>query len=60
VTAARTLVIATGVATTAPNNSSFIFSHRPCCVRRDGTLPNTCGTLLEPAACGADPTCAAM
>jgi hypothetical protein len=41
----------------APHNSSFIFSHRPCCVRQDGTLPNTCGTLLKMADCTADATC---
>jgi len=50
----------------APHNSSFIFSHRPCCVRTDGTLPNTCGDLLKKADCelvesctwvGSDPAC---
>lgn len=41
----------------APQNSSFIFSHRPCCVRRDGELPNTCGSILKMAACSADPVC---
>ncbi len=41
----------------APTNSSFIFSHRPCCVRADGILPNTCGGILAQPACGADPTC---
>jgi len=41
----------------APNNSSFIFSHRPCCVRRDGALPNTCGDLLKQPLCTADPKC---
>ncbi|MGE0521394.1 MAG: hypothetical protein AB7P78_20670, partial [Candidatus Binatia bacterium] len=41
----------------APHNSSFIFSHRPCCVRADGALPNTCGRILEQTACAADPVC---
>ena len=41
----------------APHNSSFIFSHRPCCVRADGALPNTCGNVLQQPACAADPTC---
>ena len=41
----------------APQNSSFIFSHRPCCVRKDGFLPNVCGTQLEQAACDANAAC---
>ena len=41
----------------APHNSSFIFSHRPCCVRKDGTLPNTCGAILAMADCSATATC---
>lgn len=41
----------------APHNSSFIFSHRPCCVRADGALPNTCGRILGQTACAADPVC---
>ncbi|MEO8600936.1 MAG: hypothetical protein ABI629_00015 [bacterium] len=41
----------------AANNSSFIFSHRPCCVRRDGTLPNTCGDILAQPACTVDASC---
>ncbi len=41
----------------APQNSSFIFSHRPCCVRRDGFLPNECGVLLEQPDCDANAAC---
>jgi hypothetical protein len=41
----------------AGHNSSFIFTHRPCCVRSDGTLPNTCGTLLHQDVCNANRTC---
>lgn len=41
----------------APQNSSFIFSHRPCCVRKDGFLPNECGVLLDEGACGDDAAC---
>lgn len=43
--------------TYAGQNSSFIFSHRPCCVRADGFLPNVCGGLTERAACEARQTC---
>ena len=41
----------------AGHNSSFIFTHRPCCVRSDGTLPNTCGTLLHKDVCEVSPNC---
>ncbi len=41
----------------AHQNSSFVFTHRPCCVRKDGTLPNTCGPILQTASCTAHPTC---
>jgi hypothetical protein len=52
--------------TFAGQNSSFIFSHRPCCVRKDGFLPNVCGVLLDQSDCddsaactwvSADPAC---
>lgn len=43
--------------TFAPQNSSFIFGHRPCCVRRDGFLPNECGVLLEQPSCNANAAC---
>jgi hypothetical protein len=41
----------------APNNSSFIFTHRPCCVRNDGALPNDCGSLLQESDCDANQAC---
>lgn len=41
----------------AGQNSSFIFSHRPCCVLSDGALPNTCGTILNRASCLANTAC---
>jgi hypothetical protein len=41
----------------AGNNSSFIFSHRPCCVRMDGTQPNNCGNFLQETTCTADSAC---
>jgi hypothetical protein len=41
----------------APHNSSFIFSHRPCCVRKDGDLPNDCGDFLQQNTCAAVSTC---
>jgi len=43
--------------TFAGQNSSFIFGHRPCCVRRDGFLPNVCGPVLEQDACNANGAC---
>jgi hypothetical protein len=42
----------------APNNSSFIFTHRPCCVRSDGAQPNDCGSLLQEGDCDANEECA--
>lgn len=44
-------------ATFAGQNSSFIFGHRPCCVRKDGFLPNVCGVLLEESECGGNAAC---
>lgn len=41
----------------APHNSSFIFGHRPCCVRADGGMPNTCGLVLDQAVCNASSSC---
>jgi hypothetical protein len=43
--------------TFAPQNSSFVFGHRPCCVRRDGFLPNVCGGITQRAACEANQAC---
>jgi hypothetical protein len=43
--------------TFAGQNSSFVFEHRPCCVRADGFLPNVCGTILKKAACSATEAC---
>lgn len=43
--------------TFAGQNSSFIFGHRPCCVRKDGFLPNVCGVLLEQSECGDNAAC---
>lgn len=43
--------------TYAPQNSSFIFGHRPCCVRRDGLYPNVCGVLLDAASCDGNAAC---
>lgn len=43
--------------TFAGQNSSFIFGHRPCCVRADGFLPNVCGVLLEQTDCETNAAC---
>ncbi len=43
--------------TYAAHNSSFIFLHRPCCVRADGFLPNVCGVINDRAACEAMQAC---
>ncbi len=41
----------------AGQNSSFIFGHRPCCVRSDATYPNDCGNILNEGDCTADTAC---
>lgn len=41
----------------APQNSSFVFGHRPCCVRSDGQMPNHCGLVLDQSACEGSADC---
>ncbi|MEW6268139.1 MAG: hypothetical protein AB1689_02435, partial [Thermodesulfobacteriota bacterium] len=43
--------------TYAPQNSSFLFAHRPCCVRRDGFVPNVCGASNDRADCESSQAC---
>lgn len=38
-------------------NSSFIFSHRPCCIERNGALPSACGRIQNQSMCESDQTC---
>jgi hypothetical protein len=43
--------------TYAGQNSSFIFAHRPCCVRADGFVPNVCGGITDRTSCAASQAC---